>query len=226
MTSTSDVIDSLVADAKPVRRLQPPAVRALCWLMFAALMLALVAIVHGLRPDLMLKLSQPVFATGVVAALTTGVLAAMASFMASVPGRSRRWLLLPTPALVVWISTIGYGCLTGWVSIGPEGMSLGETARCFATVAITGIPLSLAMLVMLRYMARLSSAPVAMMGSLAVAAMTAVALSLFHSLDATVMILLWNFGVTALFLVFSGLYGKRLLEWVARQGAVGDLISA
>lgn len=216
MISTPDLIDSLVADAKPVRRLPPPAVRALCWLAFAALMLALIAVGHGVRPDLMLKLRQPVFLTGVAAALLTGILAAMASFIVSVPGRSRRWLLLPAPAVAVWMSTVGYGCLTDWVSVGPEGMSLGETARCFATLAITGVPLSLAMLIMLRYVARLSPAPVAMTGSLAVAAMTAVALSLFHPLEATVMILLWNFGVAALFLAFSGLYGKRLFEWAAR----------
>ena len=166
MTSTSDVIESLVADARPVRRLRPPALRALCWLMLAALMLALVAVGHGVRPDLMLKLRQPVFTAGVVAALMTGVLAAMAAFIASVPGRSRWWLLLPAPALAAWISTIGYGCLTDWVSVGPEGISLGETARCFATLALTSIPLSLAMLIMLRYVARLSAAPVAMTGSL------------------------------------------------------------
>ena len=216
MTSTSDVIESLVADARPVRRLRPPALRALCWLMLAALMLALVAVGHGVRPDLMLKLRQPVFTAGVVAALMTGVLAAMAAFIASVPGRSRWWLLLPAPALAAWISTIGYGCLTDWVSVGPEGISLGETARCFATLALTSIPLSLAMLIMLRYMAHLSPAPVAMMGSLAVAAMTAVALSLFHPLEASVLILVWNFGVAALFLTFSGLHGKRLLEWPTR----------
>ena len=216
MTSTADVIDSLVADAKAVRRLRPPALRALCWLMFAALILALVAAGHGVRPDLMLKLREPAFATSVVAALVTGALAALAAFIASVPGRSRRWLLLPAPALAVWISTIGYGCLTDWVSIGPEGMSIGEAARCFATLAITGIPMSLVLLIMLRYVARLSPAPVAMMGSLAVAAITAVALSLFHPIDATVLILFWNFGVAALLLTFSGLYGKRLFQWLAR----------
>lgn len=219
MISTSEVIDSLVADAKPVRRLRPPALRALCWLILAALTLALVGVGHGVRPDLMLKLRQPVFAASVIAALMTGVLAAMASFMASVPGLSRRWLLLPAPALAVWISTIGYGCLTDWVGMGPEGMSLGETARCFATLALTGIPLSLALLFMLRYMARLSPGPVAMMGSLAVAAITAVALSVLHPLDATVMILFWNFGVATLFLAFSGLYGKRLLKWLAGYGS-------
>lgn len=41
MTSTPDLIDSLVADAQPLRRLQPPAVRALCWLLFAALVTSL-----------------------------------------------------------------------------------------------------------------------------------------------------------------------------------------
>lgn len=217
MRSTSDLIDSLVADAKPVRCLRPPVVRALCWLVFAALMLALVAVGHGVRPDLMLKLRQPVFAISVAAALMTGVLATIASFIASIPGRSRRWLLLPAPALAMWISTIGYGCLTDWVSIGPDGMSLGETARCFATLAVTGIPLSLALLIMLRYVARLYPVPVAMTGSLAVAAMTAVALSLFHPLDATVMILMWNFGVAALLLVLSRRYGRRLFEWVTPQ---------
>ncbi|MEZ0604305.1 NrsF family protein [Paraburkholderia sp. IW21] len=218
MTSTSDLIDSLVADAKPVRRLRPPVTRALCWLLFAALMLTLVAVVHGVRPDLTLKLRQPGFVVGVAAALLTAALASMASFIASVPGRSRRWLWLPAPAVMVWISTIGYGCLTNWVSIGPGGMSPGETARCFATLAITGIPLSLVMLIMLRHVARLAPTPVVMTGSLAVAAMTAAALSLFHPLDATVMILMWNVGVAALLLALSGLYGRRLSGWVAPQG--------
>ncbi|TAL93757.1 MAG: DUF1109 domain-containing protein [Paraburkholderia sp.] len=218
MTSTSDLIDSLVADAKPVRRLRPPVTRALCWLLFAALMLALVAVVHGVRPDLMLKLRQPAFVVGVAAALITAVLASTASFIASVPGRSRRWLWLPAPAVAVWMSTIGYGCLTNWVSIGPDGMSPGETARCFATLAITGIPLSLVMLIMLRYAARLAPTPVVMTGSLAVAAMTATALSLFHPLDATIMILMWNFGVAALLMALSGLYGRRLFGWMTPQG--------
>jgi hypothetical protein len=218
MTRTSSLIDSLVADVKPVRRLGPPSVRAVCWLLFAALMLALVAIGHGARPDLMLKLHQPAFVTRVTAALMTGALAALASFIASVPGRSWRWLLLPVPALAVWISTISYGCLTNWVNVGPEGMSAGEAARCFATLALTGIPLSLMMLIMLRHAARLAPTAIAMMGSLAVAAMTAVALSLFHSIDATVMILMWNFGVAALFIVISGLGGRQLFGWVALKG--------
>ncbi|RQS72611.1 DUF1109 domain-containing protein [Burkholderia sp. Bp8963] len=214
MRPTSDLIESLVADARPVRPLRLPAARAAGWLLFAILVLVLVGVAHGVRPDLVAKLRQPEFVTGVAAAALTGVLAAIASFVASVPGRSLRWLLLPLPALATWLSTIGYGCLTDWVNIGPDGISAGETARCFATLGLTGIPLSLALLIMLRHVARLAPTPVVMTGSLAVSALTTVALSLFHALDATVMILLWNFGVAAVLSTLGARYAQRLFGWV------------
>ncbi|WP_454743616.1 NrsF family protein [Cupriavidus necator] len=213
MTRTPDLIDALVADATPVRRLRPPAMRATCWLLLAVVTLALVAFHHGLRPDLALRLEQDLFVTGVAAATLTGVLAAVAAFMASVPGHSRRWLLLPVPSLLVWFATIGYGCLTDWIRIGPGGISPGETASCFATLALVSTPLSFALLRMLWYTARLSPTLVAMCGSLAVAAMTTTALSVLHPIDASAMILLWNFGVALLFLGVSARYGSRLFTW-------------
>lgn len=212
--STSELIESLVIDSAPVRPLRRPLWRATGWLMFATLLLVCIAIAHGLRPDLLLKLHERVFVTAIVAASTTAVLAVVAAFVASIPGRSLRWLLLPLPALLVWISTIGYGCLTNWVEIGPDGMSPGETARCFATLVLAGVPLSLTLLIMLRHVARLAPVPVAMAGSVAVSAMTAVALSLFHPLDATVMILAWNVGQTAILLIGSAWFGPRLFQWI------------
>lgn len=215
MITTPDLIESLVAKAAPVRRLRPPFARAIGWLLFAALMLALVGVAHGVRPDLEIRLQQPVFVIGLAGSLATGILAALASFLVSVPDRSRLWLLLPAPAFAVWLSTVGYGCLTDWVSIRPGSITLGETARCFATLMLIGTPLSLAMLVMLRYAALLSPTPVAMAAALAVAAISATALSLFHPLDASAMILIWTFGVAAVFVALAGLYGCRMFSWVA-----------
>ncbi len=214
MITTPDLIESLVASATPVRH-QRPFVRAALWLLFAALILALLAISHGMRPDIELRLQQPAFVIGIAASLATGVLATVASFIVSIPGRSRRWLLLPGPALLVWLSTVGYGCLTAWVSIGPDGISLGETARCFATLVLVGAPLSLALLVMLRFAALFAPTPVAIAGGLAVAAMTSTALSLFHPLDATLMILIWNLGAVALLVALGGLFGRKMFAWVA-----------
>jgi len=213
--STPDLITLLASDLTPVRRLRPPVTRAACWLLLAALVLGLLAVSQGVRPDLSQRLRDSTFAMGLAASLLTGILGAIAAFMVSLPDRSRLWSLLPIPALVLWLSTIGYQCLTSWVTLGPDGIRLGEATRCFATLVLTSLPLSLAMLVMLRYAALLRPVPVTLTGGLAVAAITATALSLFHDLDATVMILMWNLGVAALIVGLGGVLGRKMLSWVA-----------
>ena len=215
MTKTPDLIDALVETATPVRRLRPPIVRAGLWLAFAAIVLGLIAIAHGVRPDFSDCMRQPLFVLGMLGALATGILAAVASFRLSLPDSSRLWIVLPLPALAWWVATIGYGCLTDWVSIGPDGIRLGEAIRCFATLLLTSVPLSIAMLVMLRYTALLRPIEVSVLGGLAIAAVTAFALSLFHDLDATVMILIWNLGVVALIAALGSLFGRSMLTWMA-----------
>ena len=215
MITTPDLIESLVARAKPVRRLRPPAARAALWLLLAAAIVSLLAISHGLRPDLGARLGQPLFVTGLAASLLTGVLAAVAAFIVSLPDRSRLWLLLPAPALALWVSTIGYGCLTGWVGIRPDSVTLGEAADCFATLVLTSVPLWLAMLLMLRHVALLRSATAAVAASLAVAAIASTALALFHDLDASVMILMWNLGTAALLVGLGSAFWERMFSWVA-----------
>ena len=212
MTKTPDLIDALVECATPVRRLRPPLVRGALWLALAALILALLAIVHGVRADLAERLHQPVFVVSITAALATGVLAAVAAFMVSLPDRSQWWLAVPAPALAVWVGTIGYGCLTDWVVIGPDGVRFGDTLRCFATLVLTSVPLAIALAVMLRYAALLRPGAVTLAGALAVAAITSSALSLFHDLDATMMILIWNLGTAALITGLGGLFGRRVLR--------------
>ena len=215
MITTPDLIEALAANLAPVRRLRPPVTRAACWLLLVALLFALLALSQGVRPDLTQRLREPTFILSMSGALLTGVLAAVAAFMLSLPDRSGFCLLLPAPALVLWLSTIGYQCLTNWVSLEPNGIHLGETAQCFATLVLTSLPLSLAMLVMLRYAAPLRPIAVTLTGSLAVAAITATALSLFHELDATVMILMWNLGTAALFVGLGGALGGKVFSWAA-----------
>ncbi len=215
MITTPDLIDSLANNLAPVRRQRPPAVRACWWLALGALVVALLAISQGIRPDLPAKLHDPGFDLGLAGALLTGILATMAAFMLSLPDRSRLWWLLPLPSLGLWLSTIGQQCLTHWVSIDPGSIQLGETARCFATLVLTSLPLSLAMLLMLRHAAPLRPMAATLTGSLAVAAITALALSLFHKLDASLMILMWNLGTAALLVGLGGAFGRKMFSWVA-----------
>ena len=215
MIAPPDLIAALAADLTPVRRLRPPVIRAACWLLLAAVVLALLAIGQGIRPDFLQRLHDPTFVVSMAGALSTGILAAIAAFQLSLPDRSRRWLLLPAPALAVWLSTVGYQCLTNWVSLEPDGIRPGETARCFATLVLTSLPLSLAMLVMLRHTAPLRPTAATLVGGLAVGAITATALSLVHDMDATILILMWNLGTAALFVGLAGVFRRRMFSWVA-----------
>ena len=217
MTTTPEFIETLVASATPVRRLKPPLLRAGLWLLLAALLLVLIGVAHGLRTDIFGCVRQPRFVVAMVGALATGILAAVASFRVSLPDGSRLWVLLPLPAPALWLSAIGYGCLTDWVSIGPDGVHMGEAVRCFATLLLTSVPLSIAMLVMLRYAALLRSTEVSLMGGLAVAAMTSFALSLFHDLDATMMILIWNLGSAIVVASASAVFGRSMFAWIAAR---------
>lgn len=220
MITTPDLIEALAASAAPVRRLRSPFVRAGFWLLLAAAILILFGIAHGVRTHLMERLQEPPFAVSMLASLLTGVLAALAAFMVSLPDRSRLWLLLPLPSLAVWLSTIGYGCLTKWVSIGPDGIRPGAALECFATLVLISMPLSLVMLVMLRYAATIRPMAVTMSGSLAVAAITATALALFHELDATIMILMWNLGTAMVIVGISAAIGRKAFAWMAPRSTL------
>lgn len=209
MTSTPDLIRALAGNLSPVRRLRPPLLRASLWLLLALVVLTLLAVSQGVRSDLASRLHDPDFVGCIAGALITGVTGAFSAFLLSLPDRSRWWALLPVPSLVFWFSNVGYQCLTDWVALDPSGITLGETARCFATLVLTSLPLSLAMLMMLKHAAAIRPTIVAVIGSLSVAALTAAALSLFHVLDASLLVIMWNVGTAMVIVGLSSLLSRR-----------------
>jgi hypothetical protein len=192
------MIDGLVRDAAPVRRLRRPVVRSALWLGGALLVVALVALVHGFRPDITAHLTESDFLVAFGLALATGILAAIAAFLSSLPDRSRWWLLLPVPTLVLWLATLGEQCLTEWVETAPDGSTMpGVTAKCFITLVVTSLPLQLGLMAMLRHAARLRPYLVTFVGGIAVAALTAAALRAMNEPDATLLVIIWNVAVAA-----------------------------
>lgn len=218
MMKTSDLIRSLADSVQPVRRLRPPVFRAASWLLLAAGVLGLLIVSQGLRPNFAERMAEGAFATSMIASLLTGVLATVATFMLSLPDRSRLWFLLPAPPLVLWLSTIGYQCLVGWVRVPPGAITVDVATSCLATLVLTSLPLSLAMFVMLRYAKAFRPSSVILMGSLAVSGITAAALSMFHPMDASLMILGWNIGTALIFAGVAVLFGRRVSR-SQRKGA-------
>ena len=210
MITTKQMIDGLVRDAAPVRRLRRPILRSALWLGAALLVVALIALVHGLRPDLAAYWTEGSFLFSFGLALATGILAAIAAFLASLPDRSRWGLLLPVPTLILWLATLGEQCLTEWVATAPDGGTMpGVTAKCFITLVVTSLPLQVGLMLMLRHAARLRPYLVTMVGGIAVAALTAAALRAMNEPDATLLVLIWNLLVAGAIVALLRRFGGR-----------------
>jgi hypothetical protein len=91
-------------------------------------------------------------------------------------------------------------------------MMMGETIRCFATVVLTSLPLWLLMLLMLRRSGAVRRFLPLLAGSLAVAGAAGGAMNMLHTLDASAMILFWNFGTGAAIVLVSALFSQPLLK--------------
>lgn len=213
---TDDLIGRLAADLRPVKPLAPPLLRAAAWIGLAVLIVAACVVAFGPRHDLMERLTRPYEVAQLVFALATGVLAAIAAFELSLPDRSRRWALLPLPAAAAWVGSLGLGCLADLAREGPQALVLGTSWPCLRFIVLMGVPLSLAVVWMLRHAGPIRPVPVAVLGGLAGAAISSVGLSLVHHLDAAAMVLAWH-GGSALLVVLGFLLFGRI--WADRAGA-------
>lgn len=84
---TRDLIDSLVRDARPVRRLPGPPVLALAFMAVALPLVALTAATLEVRRDLVLKLDQAWFLAVAALLLAASFAAALAVATLALPGR-------------------------------------------------------------------------------------------------------------------------------------------
>lgn len=211
---TEELISTLATDtATPVRRLAPPAARLGLWLALSAPWIALVVAFMGLRPDLVAKLGEPRWIIEQGAALMTALTAAMAAFCAGVPGRPHWERFVPGLPLLIWIATLGLGCLQDWRLAGPQGLTLQADWECLPGIVMVGLVPGVAMALMLRRGAPLAPVLSVALGGLAAAALADFGLRLFHAQDAGLMVLVWQVGTVALLTALSATIGRRLVRW-------------
>jgi hypothetical protein len=216
MISTPELIQQLVTEARPVRRLRSPLLRAAIWIALATALLTIVTMAIGVRPDLGNRLREPAFLVEIVSAALTGTAAAIAAFHVALPDRSGRWVLLPVPALLVWLSTVGYGCLTNWIALEAAGLLPALSVPCLLAILLGSVPVSVILFFMLRHARFVRTLATAGVASIAVAGLTVAALRLFHPLDATAMVLIWNVGAGSVIALSGTLVGRRLFLSPAR----------
>jgi hypothetical protein len=192
--STEDLIAQLTTAPAAVKPLPRPILRALAFLAAAFALVAAVVAFHGVRHNLDIIMALPWRQVEFAASIITGVLAAIAAFHLAVPGRSAFWALLPAPAALLWLGSLGAGCWSDFVRLGPDGLALGTSWACLKAITLTSIPMGALLFWMLRFAGPVTSLPVALFGTLAVAALSAAGLTLYHHLEAAILVLVWHIG--------------------------------
>lgn len=215
MHDTGSLIDQLSARAMPVRRLASPLRRTLAWLLLAAAIIAVITASRGLRPGLLQDLSAGPMGLEWIGSIVTGALAAYAVFQISVPGRSPSWAWLPVPAMLLWLSGLGWGCASDFVQMGSAAFAFeGASWDCARAITFISVPLGLVMLLMVRHAGVVRPASTAMLAALSAAALSAAGVSLFHPGETALMVLVWHLGAVMVLSLLCWLFGRRLFAWI------------
>jgi hypothetical protein len=210
--NTDELIASLATDLRPVRRVRPPVVAALAWVAAAAVAVGLAVLWVGPREDLAQRFANGADLTPMLAAVATGVLAALAAFECALPDRSGRWALLPLPGVAAWVAALGWGCVQEVMASGAQALYLGTSFQCIAFISGLGVPLALGMMWLSRHAAALRAGPVSALGGLAAAALASAGLSCVHYLNAAAMILVWHGLAVVLVTVAASVAGPRIMR--------------
>lgn len=206
------LIDTLGAGLTPVRRLPPPWLRTLGWLLAVAAIAALLLMHYGTAPMLRRWAGAPDLAWAAAGAVLTTACAAWAAFALSVPGRSRAWAWLPLPAALLWIGASGLGCLRTWLAPDTSIAGVHQSADCLVFIISFSIPLSALMILLLRRACPLRPVRTAILVGLASAAASASLLEICHAYDAAATDLLTHALAVLIVIAANAAMGGRLLS--------------
>ena len=209
MDATDSLIDSLAGRLQPVDRLRKPWLRAALWIGFATLVIAILVALRGLRADFAECLHDPGYLVPLAGAWLTGATAALAAFEVSLPDRAKAWLLLPLPAVMIWVVGFAAGCLYDWIEIPAGAPVAADSVRCLTTIILATVALIAVLLPMLRRAKTLRPNLTAWMGILAVAGFADTAHLLIHMVQASLLVLVINLVPALAIVLLGGLAGRR-----------------
>lgn len=206
------LIGALAADLKPVRPLRRVAPQAAVWLGVVVVMAGLLAQFADL-PDLAARLTvAPDMWLAVTGAALTAMLGAIAAFQLALPDRKPWWALLPLPGLALWLGASGLGCLRTVVEMGMYEEIFAEARACLVIILALSVPLSIALIVMLRRGFSLRPNLTALTAGIAAAGAAVALLNFIHPHDPSVIgIAVHGVGV-AIVAIANRIMGGRIFN--------------
>lgn len=214
MSQLDELINNLASDARPVRPLRPPLARAFAWLVAAALVSGPLIIIFGDARELLTRYRgrEQILALEMGAMLATGVLAVLAAFNVAIPGRSRRWLLVPLAPFTAWLLLSGAGCYRALVQSGTSGLQVGHSIDCLIFIIGNSLLFAIPLIWLLSKARPIDPLPVALLGGLGTAALAAFTLQFFHPFAVTFVDLTFHLTAILIVVAVSGLLNRRALS--------------
>lgn len=209
-----DIIDSLVAELAPVRRLRGADVRATLWISFACVCVGLVCCGVGARPDLSDKLRDAEYLAQAAALLAMLGFAARQAFRSSIPGIAVSLVQQTAPAIAsaAWVAFV----LRGSPSASELSSSWAAGLPCVVRIVGLALVPAITIFAMLRRAAPISCRRTGLLAATSAAALGAVGTQLICAKDGSLHVLLWHAGPIGL-AAGLGLAAGRLLLMPARQ---------
>jgi hypothetical protein len=212
MTTTDEIIRQRAARATPVQPLPAPWRRAAAWVGASLAYVAGVCLLLWIWRDSLTPITDGRFVIEQVAALLTGITAAVAAFATTVPGYSRKVVWLPVLPLAVWMATIGQTCVHDW-SFSPHGWAIAAHWGCLVVTFVEGAVPALTIAWMLRRGAPLTPGETMVLGGLAAGGLAHVGARFVHPFDTGIVILVWHVGAVVAFCLLAQRISRRLLTW-------------
>ncbi|MFO1124313.1 MAG: DUF1109 domain-containing protein [Methylocystis sp.] len=216
------LIKTLTQNCAPIRPLAHPARRALVWFTVSLCYVGVVVAFMGLRPDFLFKVADPQFATEVVAAFLTSVVAAAGAFSAGCPARPIWERFAAGIFLFVWVGALAVGCWRDVDAFGVSGLLSHSDIDCLPTILAISIPAALLILSMVKRGAPIAPFVTIGLAALASTALAAGALRLSFRQDAAVSVCIWQFGSVVLLTGVASLFGRVLLHWTMRDELIAS----
>lgn len=202
-------IVALAVDLRSIGPLPAQAIRTALWFLGVAVP---VSVLYATSERVSLESPTPHSSylwAATLGAAATMVLAALAAFELFQPDRSSWWLLLPLPALAVWLGAAGFACLDTLFAADNWGAVSPEALECLLFIAGTALPLSAGLVVLVRWADPQRPVLVGIAGGLAAAAAGASLLTLVHPHNSALLDLTAHFAAIALVVaVTAGLAGR------------------
>lgn len=211
MGNIDELIDGLAQDAAAVKPAPHPYLLGVKWLGWAAAYLIVSLALSGLRPDVVLKLHEPLFAAEIAALVCILVTTSASAALLSFPDmhQKRGYVLAPAPAFALLLLVL----LLAWLADSPPAPLPVHSFECTLSIALFSL---LPAVWTFRAMRRFASTHYRWAGSIALlSAFSTGALWLrLHEVNDSIMhVVEWHYLPMMVFGIAGWWLGGKILKW-------------